>query len=144
MIVHLIAAGLDIASIFIFILKLPVGSFDPDALHSLLSNLVTNALDACINDATDGKDSHYIEIRAWCDERCGYVIEIEDNGAGIPGAVGETVFDDFFSTKGREGTGLGLLVAHKVIEEHKGTITFRSTEGKGTTFKAVFPPCNIE
>jgi len=121
--------------------KLPIGRFDPDALHSLLSNLVTNAIDACVGDATDGKESHYIEIRAWCDKRCGYVIEIEDNGAGIPGAIGEAVFDDFFSTKGREGTGLGLLVAHKVIEEHNGTITFRSTEGEGTTFKAVFPPC---
>ncbi|HDL04405.1 MAG TPA: PAS domain-containing sensor histidine kinase [candidate division Zixibacteria bacterium] len=124
--------------------KLPVGRFDPDALHSLLSNLIINAIDACVGDVSERKDSHQIEIRAWCDKRCGYVFEIEDNGAGIPGIIGETIFDDFFSTKGREGTGLGLLVAHKVIEEHDGTITFRSSEGEGTIFKAVFPPCAEE
>jgi signal transduction histidine kinase len=49
------------------------------------------------------------------------------------------VFEDFFSTKGREGTGLGLLVAQKVVEEHGGRITFRSEEGQGTIFKAEFP-----
>ena len=120
--------------------KLPLGRFDPEALHSLLANLVTNAMEACVNDADGGKTEHAVEIRTWCDSRCGYVFEIEDNGAGIPGTVGECVFEDFYSTKGREGTGLGLLVAQKVVDEHGGTITFRSDEGKGTVFRAIFPP----
>lgn len=119
--------------------SLPHGRFDPDALHSVLTNLVTNALDACINDDTEGKDSHRICIRAEYSDMNGHVFEIEDDGMGIPGAAGECVFEEFFSTKGREGTGLGLLVASKVIEEHGGTITFSSIEGKGTTFKATFP-----
>ncbi len=118
---------------------LPVGRFDREALHSMMTNLVTNAFDACLSDATEGKEEHYIIIRGWCDDEGKYVFEVEDNGPGIPGQVGETVFEDFFTTKGREGTGLGLLVAQKVIEEHHGTITFRSTEGKGTTFRATFP-----
>lgn len=119
--------------------SLPAGRFDAEALHSLLTNLTTNALDACINDATEGKDHHYIVIRARYDSRSGYVFEVEDNGAGIPGAIGESIFEDFFSTKGREGTGLGLLVAQKVAEQHGGTITFTSDEGQKTIFRAVVP-----
>ena len=118
--------------------SLPHGRFDEEALHSLTTNLVTNALEACVNDATPGKEEHRIVIRAL--HRDGkHLIEVEDNGAGIPGTVGERVFEDFFSTRGREGTGLGLLVAHKIVEEHGGVITFSSTEGEGTTFRAIFP-----
>lgn len=131
---HNIELRLDIAD------AVPTGQFDKDALHSLLSNLVTNALDACINDSREDKtDSHVIILRLAFDKQRHYRIEVADNGPGIPGAVGEAVFDDFFSTKGREGTGLGLLVANKVVEEHGGTITFTSFEGEGTTFTAVIP-----
>ncbi|MBN2226698.1 MAG: PAS domain-containing protein [candidate division Zixibacteria bacterium] len=119
--------------------SLPNGRFDPEALHSLLTNLVTNAIDACRNDAIENRDRYAIVIRAWYDENRNHIFEVEDNGTGIPGHVGESVFDDFFSTKGREGTGLGLLVAHKIVYEHGGRITFRSREGHGTTFRVVFP-----
>jgi PAS domain S-box-containing protein len=119
--------------------SMPAGRFDPEALHGLLSNLVTNAIDACLGDCTEGKDRHEITMRILIDEFGCYIFEVEDNGSGIPGAVGEYVFEDFFSTKGREGTGLGLLVAHKVVEEHGGTITFRSDECGGTRFRAIFP-----
>jgi signal transduction histidine kinase len=121
---------------------LPLGFFDPDALHSLLTNMVTNALDACVNDATDGKNSHLIIIKGTYEDNNTFVFEVSDDGPGIPGAVGECVFEEFFSTKGREGTGLGLLVAQKIIEEHNGTITFESSEGKGTIFRAIFPVNN--
>ncbi|MCK5124650.1 MAG: PAS domain S-box protein [candidate division Zixibacteria bacterium] len=125
--------------------ELPEGRFDYDAIHSLLTNLVTNALDACINDAREDKtDSHRIILRATIDTQSNYRFEVEDNGPGIPGHVGESVFDDFFSTKGREGTGLGLLVANKVVEEHGGTITFKSQTGEGTTFRAIIPVTRAE
>jgi PAS domain S-box-containing protein len=120
--------------------SLPQGRFDPEALHSLLTNLVINALDACINDATGDKDRHHVIIRSRCESDGKFIFEVEDNGTGIPGHVGESVFEDFFSTKGREGTGLGLLVARRIADEHGGTITFRSVEGKGTVFHAKFPP----
>jgi signal transduction histidine kinase len=119
--------------------SLPEGRFDPDALHSLLTNLVANSFDACVFDTTEGKDRHEITIRGVWEEPGRYVFEVEDNGIGIPGINGESVFEEFFSTKGREGTGLGLLVAHKVAEEHGGTITFDSRQGEGTTFRAIFP-----
>lgn len=118
--------------------SLPSGQFDEEAIHSMLTNLVTNAIDACLSDATEGKEKHWIRIQAGFSGG-NYRFEVEDNGAGIPGAVSETVFTDFFSTKGREGTGLGLLVAQKVAEAHGGAITFRSAEGKGTVFRAVIP-----
>jgi len=119
--------------------EMPTGWFDKEAIHSLLTNLVTNAIEACVNDTDDNKDGHRISLSARCDDNGNYVFEVEDNGQGIPGAVGECVFEDFFSTKGREGTGLGLLIAQKVMEEHGGTITFTSREGQGTRFSAVFP-----
>ncbi len=119
--------------------SLPEGRFDPDALHSLLTNLVTNAFEACINDPTEGKDDHEIVLRGRWEEPARYVFEVEDDGAGIPGLQGESIFEEFFSTKGREGTGLGLLVAHKVATGHGGTVTFHSNAGEGTVFRAIIP-----
>lgn len=119
--------------------SLPVGSFDPDALHSLLTNLVTNAFEACVNDTSETKKIHWVTINAQKTDDDQFVFEVEDNGAGIPGHIKKAVFEDFFSTKGREGTGLGLLVVQKIVEEHDGTLTFTSTEGKGAKFRVVIP-----
>jgi len=118
---------------------LPEGLFDPDALHSLLTNLVTNAFEACVNDTSEIKKIHRIIIHSKKSDNDKLVFEVEDNGPGIPSQVREAVFEDFFSTKGREGTGLGLLVAQKIVEEHNGTLTFTSTEGKRTVFRVVLP-----
>jgi two-component system sensor histidine kinase HydH len=65
-------------------------------------------------------------------------VEIEDTGAGIGAAEADKVFNPFFTTKS-SGTGLGLALAHKIIENHGGSITFRSTPGVGTTFRVVLP-----
>ena len=87
----------------------------------------------------EGAGGHVITLRCLRDGDGGTVVEVADNGPGIPQEVQDKIFEDFFSTKGSEGTGLGLLVAQKVVEEHGGTITFDSEEGKGTTFRAVIP-----
>jgi len=115
------------------------GHFDPDSIHSLMTNLVTNAIDGCKFDFSDNKDRHLITLRCHRNEQGETVIEVSDNGAGIPKEAQEKIFEDFFSTKGSEGTGLGLLVAQKIAEEHGGSISFQSEEGSGTTFRAVFP-----
>jgi signal transduction histidine kinase len=65
-------------------------------------------------------------------------VEIEDTGIGIPPAAADKIFNPFFTTKDG-GTGLGLAIAHKIIEDHGGTITFRSTPGSGTTFCVSLP-----
>jgi signal transduction histidine kinase len=60
--------------------------------------------------------------------------EVIDNGMGMNKEVKNKIFTSFFSTKGHKGTGLGLLVARKLIEDHSGTIDVLSEVGKGTTF----------
>jgi PAS domain S-box-containing protein len=115
------------------------GSFDPDSLHSLMTNLVTNAIDACLFDMTEGKDGHRITLRCSRDDGGNMLVEVADTGPGIPLEAQDKIFEDFFSTKGSEGTGLGLLVAQKVAEEHGGSISFETEEGRGTTFRARLP-----
>jgi len=66
------------------------------------------------------------------------VIEVSDNGPGIPAAVRSRLFDPFFTTK-KEGTGLGLSISQKIVRDHGGSITVSSVEGKGTTFQVNLP-----
>ena len=66
------------------------------------------------------------------------VIEISDQGSGIPEDVIPKIFDPFFTTKPK-GTGLGLSMVHKIIEAHHGRIGVSSDPGKGTTFTIVLP-----
>ena len=68
-----------------------------------------------------------------------YFIRIKDNGCGIPKEHQEFLFEVFFSTKGSRGTGLGLAVTKKIIEEHKGFIEVESEVGYGTTFTITLP-----
>ncbi len=112
----------------------------PDGVHSLITNLVTNAIDACRFDPDESKERHTITLRCGTDPAGVTTIEVADDGAGIPEEVADKVFQDFFSTKGTEGTGLGLLIINRVVEEHGGEITYRSTPGRGTTFTVTLPP----
>jgi len=68
------------------------------------------------------------------------VIEISDNGAGIPETAAPHIFDSFFTTKPRgKGTGLGLAISKTIIDNHNGHIGFKSTPGQGTTFFITLP-----
>ncbi len=68
------------------------------------------------------------------------VISVRDNGPGIPPGIRAKVFDPFFTTKRPgEGTGLGLAVSQSITRAHKGTLTFDSEDGKGTTFYLRLP-----
>ena len=66
------------------------------------------------------------------------VIEVADNGQGIPAAVRNRLFDPFFTTK-KDGTGLGLSISQKIVRDHGGIIPVNSIEGKGTTFQINLP-----
>ncbi len=111
---------------------------DPRTVHRCLMNLVTNAIDACIFDPDVDKDHRVTVVTAW--EDTGMVrFDVKDNGCGMSEEVRTKLFSSFFSTKGVKGTGLGLLVTAKLVEEHKGTIDVASTEGEGTTFSIRFP-----
>jgi signal transduction histidine kinase len=115
------------------------GSFDADGLHNLLCNLVANAVDACRFDPADDKDGHTITMSCRRNDDGTTVFQVADDGPGISEDVNARVFEDFFSTKGSEGTGIGLLVAQKVAEDHGGKVTFSSKPGQGTTFTVTIP-----
>ena len=110
---------------------------DPNGPHRCLLNLVSNAIDACIFDPEEGKAfSVIIKTR----EEDDYILfEVVDNGLGMTKEVQTKVFDRFFSTKGGRGTGLGLLVTRKIIDEQGGSIAFETEPGKGTIFTMRFP-----
>jgi PAS domain S-box-containing protein len=120
------------------------GTFDPEGIHNLLCNLVANAIDACRFDPSPDKGHHFIAVRCHQNGDGSTVLEVEDNGAGIPDEMNNRVFEDFFSTKGSEGTGIGLLVVQKVAEEHGGGVAFRSKPGHGTTFTVTLPTAPSE
>jgi signal transduction histidine kinase len=71
------------------------------------------------------------------------VVQISDNGCGIPDNIQSQIYDPFFTTKEiGKGTGLGLSMSYNIIEKHKGRIEFDSHIGKGTTFRVYLPVSN--
>jgi PAS domain S-box-containing protein len=110
---------------------------EPKDIHALVANLVANAIDACT--AGEDEDRDY-RVRIRLDrEGAAAVIEVADNGAGMDEETRSKLFTMFFSTKGTYGTGLGLLVSHKVVTEHGGSIAVDSQPGKGATFTVRLP-----
>jgi len=104
---------------------------DPRAVRSLLVNLVENSLDACRLD--DQTADHEVTLRVkGLPEHVRF--EVQDNGIGMDRETREKVFSLFFSSKGTEGTGLGLFVANRIARAHGGTIEVESEVGVGTTF----------
>lgn len=117
--------------------SLPDFSGDKKAIFSLLSNMMENALDACIMDNERGK-KHFIELLSRR-ENDSLVVEIADNGMGMDEDTRSQIFDLFYSTKEAKGTGLGLMVAHKAVTEHGGSIDVDSVPGEGTRFIIKLP-----
>jgi signal transduction histidine kinase len=120
----------------------------PGEIRQVLSNLVTNAIEAC---APGGKLRLRIRnTRQYGPERTrkGIRITVSDNGSGIPREARKRLGEMFFTTKGDSGTGLGLWVTHAIVARYGGTMRLRSTvaEGPGdkhgTTF-TVFLPSSV-
>jgi len=109
---------------------------DADYLQAALINILDNAIDACLkNRATTG---HRIDFSV-NDDNGDILFCIADNGIGMDEETCKSIFDLFYSTKGRKGTGLGLFIANRVVGQHEGTITVSSRVGKGTEFKVTIP-----
>ncbi|MFB5651761.1 ATP-binding protein [Leptospira wolffii] len=104
---------------------------DPERLYLLWTNLITNALHAMNYSGRIFLDAKLIDGN--------WEISIRDTGRGIPEDIRDRIFDPFFTTKSPgEGTGLGLDICKSVVEEHKGTIRF-TTSDSGTTFYILLP-----
>lgn len=118
---------------------------DPNLIHQVLMNLLTNALEAV--PAEGGR----VTVRAlaaahpsWPDAAPvqttgGVEIHVIDNGPGVPDAKMQWIFEPFNTTKGTKGTGLGLAVAKRITEEHGGRLGLESAPGQGATFKVFLP-----
>jgi C4-dicarboxylate-specific signal transduction histidine kinase len=110
-------------------------------IEQVVFNLLTNARDALNQKAETGTgtDRRWIRIRTY--QKDGQaVLEVSDNGTGIPEAVRSRIFESFFTTKEMgEGMGLGLSISYGIVEDYGGQIRVESREGKGTTFTLMFP-----
>lgn len=105
-------------------------TIDPELLKQSLINLLQNSIDAVYNNGI-------IEINYYRKEN-NLIIEVSDNGKGIPENIKTKIFDLYFTTK-PEGTGLGLSIVQKIIAEHNGTIEVFSEVNKYTKFKITIP-----
>jgi len=113
-------------------------AMDKTAIHNCLLNLIGNAIDACtLGGIMDGKGVVTVET----DKPPGWGVRfrITDNGIGMDKDAQHKLFTDFFTTKGYKGSGLGLPVTKKIVEEHGGKLTFRSEAGQGTSFSLMLP-----
>ena len=104
---------------------------------SELNQVWTNLLDNAI-DALDGSGSGKITVRTLRKNDC-IIVEIADNGPGIPADIQARIFEPFFTTKNLgEGTGLGLDTVYRIVRKHHGNVSFSSTPGD-TRFKVELP-----
>jgi len=119
-----IAATLDLAE------DLPLLQVDPDQLKQVIYNLVRNSCQAL---GSDGE----ITVRTGCDDES-VLFTIADNGPGVPADRVSRVFEPYYTTK-KTGSGLGLLIVHRIVHDHGGEVEFKSREGIGTEVTVYLP-----
>jgi signal transduction histidine kinase len=117
-----------------------------DHLHQVVLNLVLNGIQAtarpALDPSIDDAAGHvWISVRREpVDGAEGVCIEVRDDGCGIRGEDLERIFDPFFTTKAPDqGSGLGLMICHRIVSDHGGRIEVESMEGRGACFRVVLP-----
>jgi len=111
---------------------MPEASLDRGAVHRALLNLLTNAIDV------SGEGRVTVATR-WDSEGERVQFRITDSGPGIPEEDREAIFEAFYTTKGSRGTGLGLAVTRKLVEDMGGTVEVESAVGEGAAFIITLP-----
>ncbi len=113
---------------------------DRELIHSVVMDLLSNALDACSWKDYKEKEVPRVRLKVEQERADGYAsIEVSDNGEGMSEEVRRKLFTPFFSTKKTKGTGMGLAVASRVVASHGGKIMVESEPGKGATFRVLLP-----
>jgi signal transduction histidine kinase len=111
---------------------------DPQQMKQVLINLIQNAADSIGENGS-------ITLRACLDEKQmsdrlmeAVILEVSDTGKGITPEVEKRLFDPFFTTKDF-GTGLGLPIAARIVEKHRGALQYQTQIDRGTTFGIILP-----
>ncbi len=122
-------------------LEIPSGlgeiEIDPNWVQAALVNLLENAVDACTHDRS--KTDHYIKFSVQETEKDTICLIIKDNGMGMDTETRNKMFTLFFTSKGSQGTGLGLFITNRVITQHGGHIHVDSELQEGSCFKICLP-----
>lgn len=113
--------------------RMPPIMADPNKLRQVLTNIIVNALDAM------PKGGRLVVTTRYLPDSQQAGITVEDSGPGIPQDMQSRIFDPFYTTKGVDGTGLGLAVSLGIIEQHDGKIEVESEPGEGTMMKVRLP-----
>lgn len=111
--------------------KLPMLLVNRNKILQVFINLITNAIDASERNSS-------VTLRSYQNTKKDVIFEVEDKGVGIKEEVKDKIFTDFYTNK-KQGTGLGLSVCKKLLEEYESEISFKSEENNGTCFKIIFP-----
>jgi signal transduction histidine kinase len=111
--------------------QLPDIPLDKSRLVEAIFNIAQNAIQALGDSGTV-----HFNSSAQSDH---VLLQIIDDGPGIPEEIQEKIFDLYFSTKDEDGTGLGLPYAERIVKDHNGTLTVKSSLGKGTAFLITLP-----
>jgi signal transduction histidine kinase/CheY-like chemotaxis protein len=128
---------INIDVVFALATGLPSVFADAHQIQQVLLNLVINAEHAMLS--ANGRGS--LVVRTWHDaERSVVILQVSDDGPGVPVDVKSKIFDPFFTTKETgKGTGLGLTVAYAIVKEHGGSIRVESPPGGGASFTVDLP-----
>jgi signal transduction histidine kinase len=111
---------------------------DPEQVKQVLINLIQNSADSI---ERGGLIRLWVRIGSGVDHNSGddrVILDVSDNGKGIPPEVQKRLFDPFFTTK-EGGTGLGLPIAARIVEKHGGELHYHTEPKKGTTFSIILP-----
>jgi signal transduction histidine kinase len=109
---------------------------DRDQIEQVLLNVIDNAIDAS---PMDGSGMEITAHESLHDEQSGIMIQIRDAGKGISPEALSRVFEPFFTSGKRKGTGLGMAICKNIVERHRGDIHLTSEVGKGTTVSIWLP-----
>ncbi|MQY66217.1 MAG: two-component sensor histidine kinase, partial [Clostridia bacterium] len=104
-------------------------------VEQVFLNMIINACEAMVGK----KGEITVSARVGSDNPDRIEVAVADNGCGIPQENLKKLFDLFFTTKGSQGTGMGLSLAYRIIKDHNGDIDIESEVGKGTRFTVSLP-----